>query len=110
MAESFAESTFLPACRKQLERLARWAYLGRLEHFSGHHVACMIRRLAPVLAEESDVEVMRAFGVLCVDVLIVESLAAGELPDCAMVGEAEIEAARLRVDRTLAALVPGEAL
>lgn len=110
MAESFAETEFLPACRKQLERLARWAYLGRLAHFSDHLVACMIRRLAPVLADASDVEVLGAFGVLCVDVLMAETLTAGELPGCAMAGEAEIEAARLRVDCTLAALVPGEAL
>lgn len=107
---SFAETNVKPAFRAYLVRLARRAYLGRLENLSECCVAGTIRRLAPALAEASDEEVLAAFGELCVDVLVFDSLKGGGLPGCEMAGELEIEAAQLRLDCTLAALVPGEML
>jgi hypothetical protein len=107
---SFAETNVKPAFRAYLVRLARRAYLGRLDRLSEHCLACTIRRLAPALADASDEQALAAFGVLCVDVLTVDTLASGGIPGCAMAGEAEIAYAQLRLDCTLAALVPGEAL
>lgn len=107
---SFADAEFKPACRAGLTRLARWAYLGRLDNWSACCLAGSVRRLAPVLADATDEQVLTAFGELCVDVLTVESLRGGLLPGCAMAGDLEIEAAQMRLDCTLAALVPGESL
>jgi hypothetical protein len=91
-------------------RLARRAYLGRLEHLSDCCVAATIRRLAPALVGKSDEEVLVLFGTLCVEVLAVDTLAANTLPGCEMQGDLDAATAQLQVDCTLAALVPGEAL
>lgn len=110
MADSFAETTFLPACRDLLVRHARWAYLGRLAHLSERCLACTIRRLAPALAGKTDEEVLALFATLCVEVLVADTLADSALPGCEMQGDLDAATAQLRVDCTLAALVPGEAL
>jgi hypothetical protein len=107
---SFAETNAKPAFRAELAHLARQSYLGHMDHLSERCIAGTIRRLAPVLAEATDEQALAAFGVLCVDVLVLDSLKGGELPGCAMAGELEIEAAQLRLDCTLATLVPGEML
>lgn len=110
MADSFAETEFKPALRQGLTRLARWAYLGLLTHLSERCLANTIRRLAPALAGKTDEEVMALFATLCVEVLVADTLADSALPGCEMQGDLDAATAQLRVDCTLAALVPGETL
>ncbi len=107
---SFAEADFEPACRAGLARLARWAYLGRLDDRSPCCLAATIRRLAPVLAGKTDAQVLALFATLSVEVLVADSLAAGTAPDCELQDGMDAATAQLRVDCTLAALVPSEAL
>ncbi len=114
MAESFLEATYLPACRDLLVRHARWAYLGRLAHLSERCLACTIRRLAPALTGTSDHDVLTAFGRLVCEVVILDMVTGNAAFWCAFMDTTDPEeaeaAAQMRLDCTLATLVPGEAL
>ncbi len=114
MTESFAETTFLPACRKQLVRDARWSLDGRLAHLSERGLVGTIRRLAPALTTASDHDVLTAFGQLICEVMILDLVQADAVFWCALMDTTDpdeaLAAAQLRVDCTLAALVPGESL
>lgn len=105
---SFAEAEFKPACRAGLVNMARQVLLGRVSHLSDSWLAGVVRRLAPVLAGKPDAEVLVIFGGLCLEVLIVDTFAAGELPCCELTDELDAASAQLMLDCTLAALVPGE--
>jgi hypothetical protein len=111
---SFAEEMFKPSCRKQLVTLARQSIHGRLAHLSDSCLACTIRRLAPALTDTSDHDVLTTFGHLVCEVVILDMLKADGAFWCAFMDTTDpdeaLAAAQLRLDCTLAALVPGEAL
>jgi hypothetical protein len=114
MAESFAEAEFFPACRKQLVREARWSIEGRLTHLSERGLVDIIRRLAPALADASDHDVLTAFGQLICEVVMLDMVQADAAFWCALMDTDDpaeaLTTAQMRLDCTLAALVPGEAL
>ncbi len=114
MAESFLETTYLPACRDLLVRHARWAYLGRLAHLSERCLACTIRRLAPSLTGTSDHDVLVTFGHLICEVMILDMVTNDAVFWCAFMDtddpDMALAAAQLQLDCTLAALIPGESL
>jgi len=112
---TFDETTFKTALRKQLVREARWSIEGRLAHLSERALAKTIRLLAPALADSSDHQVLTAFGQLICEVAILDAIQGTSGPFwCALMDATDpagaLEAAQLRLDCTLAALVPGEAL
>lgn len=113
MAESFAETTFLPACRKQLVRHARWSIDGHLSHLSERGLVETIRLIAPALADASHHDVLTEFGRLVCEVAILDMATDDAAFWCALMDTTDpaeaLAAAQLRVDCTLAALVPGEA-
>ncbi len=111
---SFAEAEFLPACRKQLVRQARWSIDGHLSHLSERGLVDLVRLLAPGLTDSSDHDVLTAFGQLICEVMILDLVKDDAMFWCALMETTDrdeaLAAAQLRVDCTLAALVPGEAL
>jgi hypothetical protein len=111
---SFAETTFLPACRKQLVRHARWSVDGHLSHLSERGLVDLVRLIAPGLTNASDHDVLTAFGQLICEVAILDMATDDAAFWCALMDTTDpdeaLAAAQLRVDCTLTALVPGEAL
>lgn len=107
---AYTEADLLAARRTQLVRLARWAQLGRLAHLPTCCVARTLRLVAPSLSGQSDHDVMTAFGTLCVEVLIVDGLTTGGPAWCSLMQAGDpaeaLAAAQLKLDCTLAALVP----
>jgi phage tail tape-measure protein len=107
---SFAETKFIPACRTQLARYARWENAGHLDRWTDESLAVRLRLLAPTLADLTTTAVLDVFAVLCDEVAELDALGDPIMRLALGDAEAEADAAQLRVDCTLAALVPGEAL
>jgi hypothetical protein len=111
---TFDETTFKTALRKQLVREARWSIEGRLAHLSERALAQTIRLLAPALTDSTDHQVLTAFGQLICEVAILDAIQGSGTFWCALMDATDpagaLAAAQLRLDCTLAALVPGESL
>jgi len=111
---SFAEAEFFPACRKQLVREARWSIGGHLAHLSERGLVDTIRRLAPALTDASDHDVLTTFGQLICEVVMLDMIQADAMFWCTLMDTDDpaeaLAAAKLRLDCTLATLVPGEGL